>query len=101
MDYNVIEQARDLKPEEFAKLLEQRCNSYHMDAPEGVQVGEALRNSHRTLQATTFRYLVGIIIGLSHQEQRFTDARNEVAVRSAKRIADMVEHGELELGYMI
>ena len=101
MDYNVIEQARGLKPEEFAKLLEQRCNSYNADYKNGIKVGEFLRNAHRTLQATVFRYLLGIIVGLGKQELRFTDARNETAVKGAQRIGTMIDSGELEIGYMI
>ena len=101
MDYTVIEQARDLKPEEFAKLLEQRCNSYNAEYKDGIKVGEFLHNAHRTLQATALRYLLGVIVGLGKQDLRFTDARNETAVKTAKRIGAMIDDGELEIGYMI
>lgn len=93
--------ARTITPSELAYFLESRCNSFSTDFREGRQVGENLHMSHRTLQATVFRYLLGIIVGLSEQEERFTDARNETAVFSAKKIAQMIKTGEIELGYLI
>ena len=97
----VQEFARDLTVPQLALLLETRCNSFSSDFREGRQVGENLHMSHRTLQATVFRYLLGIIVGLSEQEERYTDARNETAIFSAKKISEMIKSGEIELGYMI
>lgn len=93
--------AKSISPSDFAYFLESRCNSFSTDFKQGVEIGKILHMSHRTLQATVFRYLLGIIVGLGEQEERFTDARNETAVNSAKKIGAMVESGEIELGYMI
>ena len=84
----------------FSEILIKHCNSYNTEYRDGVRVGQLLRSAHRTLQATIFRYMLGIIVGLSEQTY-YTDARNEIAVASAKRIAKMVEDGELKIGYMI
>lgn len=97
----VQEFARDLTVPQLALFLETHCNSFSSDFREGRQVGENLHMSHRTLQATVFRYLLGIIVGLSEQEERCTDARNETAIFSAKKISEMIKSGEIELGYMI
>lgn len=97
----VQEFARDLTIPQLALFLETRCNSFSSDFREGRQVGENLHMSHRTLQATVFRYLLGIIVGLSEQEERYTDARNETAIFSAKKISEMIKSGEIELGHMI
>ena len=93
--------AKSITPSELAYLLESRCNSFASDFRQGKEVGQNLRMSHRTLQATVFRYLLGVIVGLGEQEERFTDMRNETAVKTAKKIAEMIKSGELELGYMI
>lgn len=84
---------------EFSKMLVSHCNGFSAEYRDGVRVGQLMRSAHRTLQATAFRYMLGIIAGLSEQE--YTDARNEVAVASAKKIAKMVQDGELPIGYMI
>lgn len=93
--------AKTMTAQDLAYLLESRCNSFSMDFRQGREVGENLQMSHRTLQATVFRYLLGIIVGLSEQEARFTDARNETAVFSAKKISEMIKSGEIDIGYMI
>lgn len=41
-------------------------------------------------------YALGLIIGLS--EQQYSDARNETAIETAKKLARMVEEGDLPLG---
>ena len=93
--------AKSMTASDFAYLLETRCNSFSTDYKQGREVGQNLHMSHRTLQATVFRYLLGIIVGLGEQEARFTDARNETAVFTAKKIQGMISTGEIELGYMI
>lgn len=65
----------------------------------GKQVGEKLRYQHRTLQACIVNLLLGILVGMSEQE--YTDARNEVAIKTCKRIAEMLESGELGVNAFI
>ncbi|MCK9544854.1 MAG: hypothetical protein M0R03_22805 [Novosphingobium sp.] len=91
--------AKNMSAEDLALMFETRCNSFNMEFRQGKEVGKALQRAHRTLQATAFRYLIGIIAGLS--EQTFTDMRNNTAIQSAKKIAKMVENDEIEIGHMI
>jgi hypothetical protein len=69
------------------------------DFCEGTEVGKLLRGTHRTLQRLAICYSLGVIIGLS--DQQFTDARNEVSIKTAKKIARLFEEGELPLGLYI
>ncbi len=101
MEFTLREFAKSMTAGELADLLEYRCNSFHMDFEQGKEVGRELRSAHRTLQATAFRYLLGIVVGLGEQDLRFVDARNETAVKSAQMLAQMIEDDELPLGYMI
>lgn len=93
--------AKTMTPADFAYFLESRCNSFTTDYRQGREVGQNLHMSHHTLQASVFRYLLGIVVGIGEQEARLTDARNETAVFTAKKIQGMISTGELELGYMI
>jgi len=44
-------------------------------------------------------YALGLIIRLS--EQQYSDARNETAIETAKKLAQMMEEGDLPLGLYI
>lgn len=92
--------AKLLSPEQFALLLTGRCNSYDAEYESGRKVGKLLQSEHRTLQATAFRYLLGICVGIS-DDVEYTDARNEVAVASGKKLGKMIYNNELKIGYMI
>lgn len=85
----------------FAQLLENFCNSYSTEFNNGKRVGRMLHTSHRTLQATVVRFLLGIVVGIGEQTLAYTDARNEQAVKCAKQIDDMIDNGSLNIGYMI
>jgi hypothetical protein len=58
-----------------------------------------LRFTHRTLQRLAVCFAFGIITGLSEQE--YTDPRNETAIQTAKKIAQMLEKGDLPLGLYV
>jgi hypothetical protein len=88
-----------ITPEQFGELLSDYLNSGMKDFSEGERLGKQLHNQHRTIQASIIRFALGIIMGLSKQE--YTDARNETPVAMGKKIASMVENGELKMGYMI
>lgn len=92
--------AKHLTPAELVCFLEARCNSFSTDYRQGKEVGKALEFSHRTLQASIFRYVLGIAVGIGNGEGG-TDARNEQAVLCAKEISRMVESGVLNIGFMI
>lgn len=90
---------RSIKPEQFTYLLSEYINVGMKDLGEGKRVGTEFQSEHRTLQGSLFRFCMGVIIGLS--KQQYTDARNEIPVATAKIISDMVDKGELKLGWMI
>lgn len=87
------------EPESFVDFLDNFCNSYFREYKNGIEVGEGLRNSHRTLQATAVRFLLGIIVGISHQ--KYTDERNERPVALGQELERMIEDGTLKMGWMI
>jgi len=91
--------ARSMTPENFTKLFDQYINLGSKGFPEGKQIGLNLRNTHRTLQRLAICFALGLVIGLS--EQQYSDARNETAIETAKKLARMVGNGELPTGMYI
>jgi hypothetical protein len=85
--------------EQFTYLLSEYLNVGMKDVEEGRRVGTDFHNEHRTLQGSLYRFCMGAITALSKQE--YFDARNEVAIRNGKKIAEMVENGELQIGWII
>lgn len=88
--------ARSITPLNFAKLFYNYLNLGGKGANDGRLVGLHLRNTHRTLQRLAVCFALGLITGLSEQEH--TDARNETAVETAKKIAQLIKDGELPTG---
>ena len=91
--------AKSLTSENFAALLDEYLNLGGKDFREGKEIGLHLRFTHRTLQRLVICFAFGLIVGLSEQE--YTDPRNETAIQTAKKIAQMLEDGELPLGLYI
>ena len=91
--------ARSITPDNFAKLLDNYLNLGGKGFSEGKLVGLHLRHTHRTLQRLALCFALGMIVGLSEQE--YTDARNETAIETAQKIAQMVRDGELPTGMYI
>lgn len=90
------------KGEQVAELLSGFLNSFSQDFRSGFSVGRLFQNQHRTLQGTLYRWALGLIVGLGDKvEIRFTDARNETAIKGSQQIAKMIENDELMLGYLI
>lgn len=91
--------ARSMTPENFTKLFDQYLNFGSKGFPEGKQIGLNLRSTHRTLQRLAICFTLGLVIGLS--EQQYSDARNETAIETAKKLAQMAENGDLPMGMYI
>ena len=91
--------ARSMTPENFTKFLDEYLNFGGKGFPEGKRIGLNLRSTHRTLQRLAICFTLGLIIGLSEQE--YFDARNEVAIKTAKNLADMFDKNELLMGMFI
>jgi hypothetical protein len=91
--------ARSLTIENFTTLLDDFLNLGGKGFREGKEIGLQLRFTHRTLQRLAVCFAFGMIAGLSEQE--YTDPRNETAILTAKKIAQMLEKGDLPLGLYI
>lgn len=91
--------ARSLTPGNFSELLDEYLNTGMKDYRDGVVVGEKCRSAHRTIQGCVIRFCLGVIVGLSKQD--YTDDRNKMPVEMAKKISQLVDDGELKMGWMI
>jgi len=91
--------ARSMTLDNFTKLLDEYLNLGAKDFRSGKEIGLKLRTTHRSLQRLAVCFAFGIIAGLS--EQQFTDPRNEEAIKTAKKVAAMIEKGELPFGFHI
>ena len=67
----------------------------------GKQVGRVLHGDHHTLQREIIGFALGVVIGLGEQELRWTDPRNETAIKTAKKITEGLESGDLSIGQFI
>ena len=91
--------ARSMTPENFGKLFENFLNLGGKGFNEGKLIGLHLRHTHRTLQRLAVCFALGMIVGLSEQE--YTDARNEEAISTAKKLAQMLKEGQLPTGFYL
>ena len=91
--------AKSMTLENFAAVLDEFLNLGGKDFREGKAVGLLMRHSHRTLQRLVICFAFGLVAGLAEQE--YTDARNETAIQTAKKIAQMLEDGGLPFGLYI
>src|SRR5512137_945643 len=82
-EVSVYDIVRSMTKENVVYLLSEWLNVGMKDQHNGMEIGKAFEQEHRTIQASLYRWCLGIIIGLSKQE--YTDGRNETAVRNAKK----------------
>ncbi len=80
--------AKSMTTENFAELLDNRANNLQSSFERGVKAGKILQSTHRTLQRLVIVELLGVVAGLS--DQLYTNARNEVAIATAKKVAALV-----------
>jgi hypothetical protein len=90
--------ARSITPLNLSKLLESYLNLGGKGFNEGKLVGLHLRHAHRTLQRLAVCFVLGLIAGISEQEH--FDGRNEEAIKTAKKLAQMMKD-ELPLGFYL
>ena len=91
--------AKSLTSENFAALLDEYLNLGGKDFREGKEIGLQLRFTHRTLQRLAICFAFGLIAGLSEQE--YTDPRNDTAIQTAQKVAQMLAENEFPLGLYI
>ena len=98
----MAEPTKRLNSEEFADMLDSYCNNFSTDFRQGVEIGKNLQVHHRTIQATVFRFIIGIAVGIGKDvKPNRMDARNEQAVICSQQIADMIADDHLALGGMV
>ena len=93
---SIYKLAKSMTPENFAKLFDDYLNLGGKQFREGKLIGQHLLHTHRTLQRLAVCFALGLVVGLSEQEH--TDPRNEEAIKTAKKVAQMVNDGELPMG---
>ena len=93
---SISELSRKLTSEQFAEMIGDRLNAYANAFKNGKEIGKACHQQHPTIQRLIVQFAIGLIGGISQQD--YTDARNEYAIATAKKIAAMYENGELNLG---
>jgi hypothetical protein len=91
--------ARSMTPENFAKLFDAYLNIGGKGLSAGKEIGLQLRFTHRTLQRLVVCFCLGMITGISEQDH--TDARNEIAIKTAKKVTQLLEAGELPTGFYL
>ena len=98
-EISIYQVAKSMTPENFSKLFEDYLNLGGKQFQEGRIIGLHLRHTHRTLQRLAVCFALGMIVGLSEQE--YTDPRNETAIETAKKLAEMFRDGDLPLGFYL
>lgn len=71
---------------QFAGLIEHLTNCGHFGYGDGVRVGKELQHTHRHLQMTAVRMVLGILDGIGNQPAYNLDPRNETAVKVAQKV---------------
>ena len=95
--------------EQMVELLDNYINHNFREYRQGNKIGKLMETSHRTLQASLFRWALGICVGLSERTITYpngrtyeaTDGRNEMSVACGKKIKELIENGTLKMGWMI
>lgn len=93
---DVSQIARCATHENFVYLMDCFLNYGGKQYREGLEVGKDMRFTHRTLQRSIVAFALGILVGISEQEH--TDPRNEDAIKTAKKIAQMIADNQLPVG---
>jgi hypothetical protein len=108
MEISVSDIGRSITDEQMAELLEDYINHFK-EYRHGEHIGKLLETAHRTLQASLFRWALGLCVGLSERTItrndgstfEATDGRNEMSVACGKKIKELIEDGTLKMGWMI
>lgn len=99
-EVGVFEVVFNLTRQNMADILGEWANRGMKDYRDGLALGKLCQNKHRTIQGSIIRICLGIIIGMSVGVE-YTDERNETPIAMGKKLAEMVAHDELNMGYMI
>lgn len=93
---HIGEVARSLTIEQFDFLLNEFLNVGMKGTYAGRELGKLTTRWHRSLQRSFVAFFLAAITEFAEQE--YSDARNETALATAKKIAQMYKDGELPIG---
>lgn len=82
---------------QLAYLLENALNVMPDAFGRGQRIGRLLCQTHRTLQGCAVNMMLGILCGFAETDEKFTDPRNEYAIKIAKKVADLVNTDGIQL----
>jgi hypothetical protein len=85
--------------EQFAAIVSANLNNFGNPFQKGKDIGVQLQRDHRTNQRSEVLWALGVLVGLADQE--YTDARNEEAIASAKKVRQLIEDGTLKFGLFV
>lgn len=85
---------RSMTMENFALVFSQFVSYGRKDYRQGRELGLRLRSAHPLLQRSIIGFVFGIITGLS--EQYYTEAGNDMAISTARKISQMIDYGHLK-----
>ena len=91
--------SRSFTQDNLARFLDDYLNGQGDGFRTGEEVASKLLTTHPTLQASLIRFALGILTGMA--KAKWTDGRNETSVATARRIAEMLESGEIHRGMYV
>lgn len=97
-DISLRDIAKSAKAEDIAGILENYLNSYTLGSKIGVDIGKLFGdgNAHRTIQGQFVNFALGLLYGYAEvQDPKYSDLRNQEAVRTAHKIKELLEDGTL------
>jgi len=87
-----------ISPLVLAAILEARFNGFESPVHWGEIVGGAIGAMHRTLQGVVINFFIAVLVYYGkHVKEIGSDARNEVAMKSAVKISDAFSKEEIRL----
>lgn len=89
---------RALSVEDFGEMLDDFLNLGSKDTA-GLVIGKQMASTHPTLQRLFVVFCLQGLIGIADRDR--TDARNEYAIATAKKIKAMCENGDFPVGGFI
>lgn len=92
--------ARAISWEDYGEILSNKLNGSGGDGRKaGIAFGAEISTDHPTLQRLAIEFLLNSICEIA--KKQYTDDRNVTAIVTCKKIAEMIEAGDLPIGAYI
>lgn len=89
---------RAVSVEDFGEMFDDFLNLGSKDTA-GLVIGKKMASTHPTLQRLFVLFCLQGLVGIA--DRNYTDARNEYAIATAKKIKAMCENGDFPVGGFI